>query len=345
MGLGDKHYRRIWPDRFAQASRKLTQRQALLLAHLLIGRPSGHVGIVAVDPDYLALDCKATPDEVAADLEALDGHGFVAWDRANACAYMVGVCIDDPWTNPNHRKGMEAAARLFPEGVARLACLTEIGGEPYRKAFDTLAEAYRNPTPTPTPTPKPTSVAPAPDAPTGAAPAPQPRQEDLAQPVKRHRVKAHDPADPDALALLAAYRRLLPMLAQPLDPPADGTMRELRAALRRDDVPTWTARFERAASSPFLTGQKADWRATLPWLLGPKNAAKLDGGQYDNHKAPPASNYSPKTPWIQPLGPADPNPEDSRPLTPEEIAEIERQADEEFEAEQRERQKRKARYA
>jgi hypothetical protein len=68
------------------------------------------------------------------------------------------------------------------------------------------------------------------------------------------------------------------------------------AALGRDPVEVWVERFERAAESDFLSGRKADWKANLLWLLGPKNAAKLDAGQYQNHEAeaPTISDHNAK---------------------------------------------------
>ena len=50
------------------------------------------------------------------------------------------------------------------------------------------------------------------------------------------------------------------------------------------DVTWWVALFNRVKTSDFLTGKVRDWSATLDWVLGPKNLAKIDAGNYDNHK-------------------------------------------------------------
>lgn len=69
---------------------------------------------------------------------------------------------------------------------------------------------------------------------------------------------------------------------------ADGVIDACEAALKRDpDMDRWHARFVRVRDSAFLSGRKKDWRASLTWVLGKKNCAKIDGGDYDDHEAPP----------------------------------------------------------
>jgi len=40
--------------------------------------------------------------------------------------------------------------------------------------------------------------------------------------------------------------------------------------------------FNRIEDSDFLTGRATDWRADMPWIMGPKNFAKVMNGRYDN---------------------------------------------------------------
>jgi len=40
--------------------------------------------------------------------------------------------------------------------------------------------------------------------------------------------------------------------------------------------------FERVSHSDFLSGRKSDFAATIDWVLGPKNLAKILNGNYDN---------------------------------------------------------------
>jgi hypothetical protein len=43
----------------------------------------------------------------------------------------------------------------------------------------------------------------------------------------------------------------------------------------------WTAYFDKIKDSAFLTGRKTDFAATLDWVLGPKNMAKILAGNYE----------------------------------------------------------------
>lgn len=47
------------------------------------------------------------------------------------------------------------------------------------------------------------------------------------------------------------------------------------------DLVWWTTYFDRIQDSLFLTGRKTDFAATLDWVLGPKNMAKILNGNYD----------------------------------------------------------------
>ena len=46
----------------------------------------------------------------------------------------------------------------------------------------------------------------------------------------------------------------------------------------------WEEIFAQVAASDFLTGKKTDFAATLDWVLGPKNLAKLLAGNYDSRQ-------------------------------------------------------------
>lgn len=58
--------------------------------------------------------------------------------------------------------------------------------------------------------------------------------------------------------------------------------KDIAAALKRDPVPIWIARIQRACKSSLLKGDKGDWRADLSWILKPRNAEKIDAGNYDD---------------------------------------------------------------
>lgn len=48
------------------------------------------------------------------------------------------------------------------------------------------------------------------------------------------------------------------------------------------DKEWWFGLFRRVKDSDFLSGRKTDFAATLDWVLGPKNLAKIEQGNYDN---------------------------------------------------------------
>lgn len=84
------------------------------------------------------------------------------------------------------------------------------------------------------------------------------------------------------LEVVALFRKLLPELPQPKVPLGKTLRSALNTALRRDGAKrsAWEEYFRSVREMPFLMGQKTDFRASLPWLIGPKNRAKVEGGQY-----------------------------------------------------------------
>jgi hypothetical protein len=46
----------------------------------------------------------------------------------------------------------------------------------------------------------------------------------------------------------------------------------------------WKRYFETVSKSDFLMGRATDWKANLPWLVGPKNVSKVLNGAYQNKK-------------------------------------------------------------
>ena len=56
--------------------------------------------------------------------------------------------------------------------------------------------------------------------------------------------------------------------------------------LEHPDAAFWSAYFEKAAASDFLTGRRegrdAPFIASFDWLIGPKNFVKVLEGNYDN---------------------------------------------------------------
>jgi hypothetical protein len=70
------------------------------------------------------------------------------------------------------------------------------------------------------------------------------------------------------------------------------------------DILWWTTYFDKIKDSEFLTGRsKTDFAATLDWVLGPKNMAKILNGNYDGR---PHNGHTPQAARPPFPGPEDP---------------------------------------
>lgn len=91
-----------------------------------------------------------------------------------------------------------------------------------------------------------------------------------------------DDADGKVGYIIEEYRRLLPSL-----PPPEKDAK-LMVNLFKVDRPLadYTAVFERAASSRFLSEPKSGWQCNIGWLTDPANMDKVLAGKYDDYKKP-----------------------------------------------------------
>lgn len=98
-----------------------------------------------------------------------------------------------------------------------------------------------------------------------------------------------DDADGKVGYIVEEYRRLLPSL-----PPPEKDAK-LMVNLFKADRPLadYTAVFERAASSRFLSEPKSGWRCTIGWLTDPVNMDKVLAGKYDDYKKARSRKNSP----------------------------------------------------
>lgn len=84
------------------------------------------------------------------------------------------------------------------------------------------------------------------------------------------------------------YRRLCPSLAQQTPGGLAEQLTSAREQAIRDARPLlqdrggFSALFERAEASDFLTGRSGGWRAGFDWILRPANISKILAGNYDN---------------------------------------------------------------
>lgn len=77
-----------------------------------------------------------------------------------------------------------------------------------------------------------------------------------------------------------------PTLQQPRRPLQGEVKKSLQAAAKRTrDPEVWRERFRRVNASDWLSGRSGSFRASILWAIGPKNVAKIDAGQYENHAA------------------------------------------------------------
>ena len=64
--------------------------------------------------------------------------------------------------------------------------------------------------------------------------------------------------------------------------------KRIETRIREGHTDSWfAALFYRVSQSDFLSGRKTDFAATLDWVLGPKNLAKIEAGNFDNREVPP----------------------------------------------------------
>ncbi|MBL4800200.1 MAG: hypothetical protein JKY50_22620 [Oleispira sp.] len=68
----------------------------------------------------------------------------------------------------------------------------------------------------------------------------------------------------------------------------DSVVKRIKSMLKTEDFKTgehWQAYFNLITQSDWLMGRSGDWKASLTWLLGPKNIVKVLGGEYTSHTA------------------------------------------------------------
>jgi hypothetical protein len=81
------------------------------------------------------------------------------------------------------------------------------------------------------------------------------------------------------------FKSTLPSLSVPILDDA------LRSQIRtrwteHPEIEWWTNYFGIVSRSPWLLGRGSAWKATMPWLMGPKNISKVLNGQYLEVKPP-----------------------------------------------------------
>ena len=68
----------------------------------------------------------------------------------------------------------------------------------------------------------------------------------------------------------------------------DSVVKRIKAMIKTEEFKTgesWQAYFDLITQSDWLMGRSGDWKASLTWLLGPKNIIKVLGGEYTSHSA------------------------------------------------------------
>ena len=114
--------------------------------------------------------------------------------------------------------------------------------------------------------------------------------EAVAETKEEPKDKPSSPAKADScphVDIIDAYHRILPSLPF-VNVWNDTSKANLRSRWREDKerqtVEWWENFFYGVAESDFLTGKVKDWRASLTWLVGPKNFEKVMNGIYFNNQ-------------------------------------------------------------
>ncbi len=130
----------------------------------------------------------------------------------------------------------------------------------------------------------------------GQSPVPRARADEL-ESESEYLTKTKNPPTP-LDEILGLYNQTLAAGNPPECPafPKENLTDDLRASIRarwraRPNLEWWEAYFKRVAASLYLTGKKKNWRASLPWLVGPKNMTKVLGGGYDDAPGPDDGQY------------------------------------------------------
>ncbi len=100
--------------------------------------------------------------------------------------------------------------------------------------------------------------------------------------------------------IIAAYHEILPELPKVRvwnDPHRTQLRARWREAKERQSTEWWREFFEFVRQSPFLMGEKKDWRADLMWLVRKSNIVKVLNGRYhqENGNGNGGLKYSEKT--------------------------------------------------
>ena len=102
-------------------------------------------------------------------------------------------------------------------------------------------------------------------------------------------------------AIIDAYHEILPELPR-VKSWSETSKKNLRSRWReepkRQSVEWWRRFFKRVRDCGFLMGRKTEWRASLTWMVGPKNFEKIMNGQYLDHEGP-TDNVTQLTPEVR----------------------------------------------
>ena len=238
--------------------------------HLFWGEDSEKPGFGRCAPSLLADTLDSSKRAVVTALDELQSKGLIVWSADERLAYRPGFAQRFKPAQPAMVNNWHDTAARLRDGVIASQVREEIGPR-VELHYERSKKSNSKPNTEYLSIPSVSSVSSVSTIPSNDLPA------DAGAPVKPTPTRTDKRVD----ELIAAYNEA----RQGRMPQCAGTelqRKDIAAALKRDPVPIWIARIQRACKSSLLKGDKGDWRADLSWILKPRNAEKIDAGNYDD---------------------------------------------------------------
>jgi hypothetical protein len=272
---------------------RLTDGAKLLMSYFLTGPHTNAIGCFRLPSGYIEADFGWVTETVTQTVSELLREGLILRDQKTGWTLLPNFLKHNPIENPNVAKAAMPLIEAIPQTLEMFSVFIK-ALEPYAERFpkgflNGLANRYPNRSPNPHGNPM-GNMEPEPEP----EPYPEPEME-MERGCWGKPIGADaPPAPPDKKSdrqeldrAVGAWNDLASRcgLSQ-VSKLTDQRKAKLRARLRDSGgVETFCAAVEKIASSPFLRGEKKDWKADFDWLLQEKSFTKLREGAYDERGA------------------------------------------------------------
>jgi hypothetical protein len=297
---------RIWYD---EKFKNLTESQQRLFLYILTCPHGNLMGLFVLPIGYIFEDLKTLPkyltkslvkdqfkehESIRQDLIDVVENGLVDYDEKTCVIWVKKLLKHNPITNPNQIKSAISKFKELPKSSILQKFVTECKYLPKGLSevlTEVLLEVNSKPEPLPEPLPEPEKK----ERPSGLSSSTgEPVSDgDDSKPGKWNG-KGKAPNCP-IQEIVSRWHEILPVFAEVkfLDKTTRANVRNRWA----EDPDRWTLEwwedfFRYIGESDFLSGRKTDWKASFPWVMGPKNFAKIINGQYNNNRALPRKTQS-----------------------------------------------------